>query len=75
MNRAEARQTLKSITVKRTTVHGDELPAGFSLGEAVAALGNFERASRYLSDLTRIGHVNCQRVQIGGTFHDHYSAT
>jgi len=75
MNRSEARQLLKALTVERKTVHGDTLPAGFSLNEAIKALGDFERASRYLSDLTRIGHVRGSRVQIGGTFHDHYSAT
>jgi hypothetical protein len=39
-----------------------------------AALGDFYRASRNISALTKVGRVNCTPVQIGGTPLDFYRA-
>ena len=74
MNRTEALAALTAITTVRTDVHGNNLGTGFFLADAVVALGDFDRASRAISALTKTGRVNCNPVMIGGTSHDFYRA-
>lgn len=74
MNRTEALAVLTSITIDRTDVHGAPLGRGFFLADAVAAMGDFDRAVRHIGTLTRVGRVNCNKVVIGGTSHDLYRA-
>lgn len=74
MNRTEALAALTEITTARTDVHGAAIGSGFFFADAVAALGDFGRAVRSLRTLTGAGRVRCTTVQIGGTFHDFYTA-
>jgi hypothetical protein len=73
MNRTEALAALKNITTLRTTVHGASLGTGFFFADAATVLGGFDRASRNLSALIKVGRVRCTSVQIGATFHDFYA--
>jgi hypothetical protein len=73
MNRTEAAAALKAINVSRTSVNADFSGVGFFFADAVAALGDFERASRHLSALVKAGYVRCTTVRLGFTTHDFYT--
>lgn len=74
MNRTEALDALKTINTARTTVNADFAGVGFFFTDAVAALGDFERASRHLASLVKVGAVRCKTMHIGFSTHDFYSA-
>lgn len=73
MNRIEALAALKTINTARTTVNSDFTGTGFFFADAVAALGDFERASRHLAALIKVGAVRCTTVRLGFSTHDFYA--
>lgn len=73
MNRTEALAALKTINTARTTVNADFNGTGFFFADAVAALGDFERASRHLAALIKAGAVRCTAVRLGFSTHDFYT--
>jgi hypothetical protein len=73
MNRTEALAALKTINNARTSVNADFTGTGFFFADAVAALGDFERASRHLASLIKVGAVRCTTVRLGFTSHDFYT--
>lgn len=73
MNRTEALATLKTVNTTRTTVNADFTGVGFFFADAVAALGDFERASRHLAALLKVGSVHCTTIRLGFSTHDFYT--
>jgi hypothetical protein len=73
MNRTEALAVLKTINIPCKTVHGEAIGTGFFFADAVGALGDFERASRYLAALIKVGAVRCTTVRLGFSTHDFYA--
>ena len=52
---------------------GEGCVTGFFFADAVAALGDFERASRHLAALIKVGAVRCTTVRLGFSTHDFYA--
>ena len=75
MNRTEALAALKVINTERTSVNGDFSGVGFFFADAVAVLGDFERTSRHLASLIKVGAVRCTTVNLGFTTHDFYTVS